>query len=476
MDAFFVASVVPQYVITVLVGSLGFVFVPVFVDYLATGREDEAWRIASSVINLTLLVLGVLVALGLLFPDAILGATASGLPKETLRLAAQIAVITWPSVLATGVVSLLTGIYQAQSRFGWPAAVPVIGAFVNLCLVVVLANRFGIIGLAISTTLGVFLQVGLLLPLALKGGRYRLTLNWRDPAVLQVLRLLLPLVLANVVSRSTSLLERFLASGMPEGSISHLGYAFRIFIVLIMLISTGITTVIFPRMAVNVASADLSDLRRTMSAGLRLMWLAIAPMMVIGVVLALPLIVAVFQRGQFDASDSVAVARLLQVYLLALAPACLANIVGRGFYVLRDTRTVAVLSSIESVAYIFYTIALAHLWGVTGIALGYVFLYNGSLAWQALIVRHKAGNVGGQTVISSFTRTGLAALLGGATAWGVMQLTSNVWFQLVLGGVSGLLVYGVGLWFLRSPEIHQGWNAFRLRGKSESLARPVIVD
>ena len=452
MDAFLAASAVPQYVMAALLGSLGFVFVPVFVDYLATGREDEAWQIASSVINLSLLVLGALVALGILFPDAILGLTAPGLPDATHRQAARIALITWPSVLATGLVSLLTGIYQSQSRFGWPAAVPVIGALVNLGLVIALANWLGIIGLALATTLGIVLQVGLLLPLAAKRGRYRLTLNWRHPAVCQVLRLLMPLVLANIVSKSTPVIDRFLASGMPEGSISHLGYGFRIFSVLTMLISTGITTVIFPRMAVNVTTADLSGLRHTMSTGLRFMWLAIAPLMALGISLALALVVGVFQRGQFSAADAVAVAGLLQVYLLALAPACLGNVTGRGFYVLKDTRTLAVWGSIESVAYVLYTVMLARVWGVLGIALGYVVFYNGSLAWQVLILRHKTGSMGGRTVLNSFARTGMAALLGGGTAWVVVQIAPNAWSQLFIGGSLGLVAYAVALLALRSPE------------------------
>jgi putative peptidoglycan lipid II flippase len=452
MDAFLAASAVPQYLIAILIGSLGFVFVPVFVDYLSTGREDEAWELASSMINLSLLVLAVLIALGVMIPDAILSLIAPGLPDATHRQAAHIAMIIWPSVLATGIVSLMTGIYQSQSRFGWPAAVPVIGAMVNLVLLIALANWLGIIGLAIATTLGVVLQVGLLLPLALTRGHYRLTLNWRHAAVQQVLRLLMPLVLANVVGKCTPLIDRALASAMPEGSISRLGYAFRIFSVLVLLFSTGITTVIFPRMAFHIAESDLAGFRRTISSGLRFMWLAIAPVIALGIALALPIVTAVFKRGRFSATDAAVVAGLLQVYLLALASACLGNVTGRGFYVLKDTRILALLGSIESVTYVFYTIALARLWGVVGIAIGYVVLFNGSLAWQALILRHKSGRTGGRKVISSFLRTGLAATLGGAAALGVTTAIANIWLQLVLGGSIGLGVYGVTLYGLGSVE------------------------
>lgn len=461
MDAFFAASTVPQYIISVLLGSLGMVFVPVFIDYLNSGREDEAWQVASSVINLSLLGLGVLVIIGVLFPKAILSIIAPGLSEASRLQAAQIAVIIWPSVLATGVILLVTGIYQSQSRFGWPASVPVIGSFVTLGLMLILANRFGIIGFAIANTFGIALQAGLLLPLILKRGRYRPILSWGHPGVWQVLRLLLPLVLANVVAKSTPLVDRFLASNMPEGSISHLGYAFRIFGVLSLLISTGIATVIFPRMVTNAVSVELPSLRRTMSAGMRVMWLAIAPAITIGAALALPLVMVVFRRGQFNTTDAVVVAGLFQVYLLALPPACLGNVTGRGFYALKDTRTIAVLGSIESAAYVLYTTVLAKVFGIIGLVFGYVIFFNISLAWQVLILRYKTGGVGGRNVINSFFRTGVAAILGGGVAWGVVQITPNIWIQLALGALSGLLTYCISLLFLQSSEIYQVWNSLR---------------
>lgn len=461
MDAFLAASAVPQYVVSVLLGSLGFVFVPVFVEYLSTGREDEAWEIASSIINFSLLILGILVALGVIFPELILGLTAPGLSYSTHQQAVQIAVITWPSVLATGIISLLTGIYQSQSRFGWAAAVPVIGAITTLSLVVVLAKWSGIIGLAIATTLGIVLQVGLLLPLALKKKRYQFFLNLHHPAVLQVLRLLIPLALSNMIAKSTPIVDRFLASGMLQGSISHLGYASRIFNVLSVLISTGIATVIFPRMAFSVASADVLGLKRTMSSGIRLMWLAIAPVTTIGVILAFPLVVAVFQRGKFNINDALAVAGLLQVYLLSLAPACLGNITGRGFYVLKEIKIFSILSSVESVVYVFYTAFLAHFFGPLGIAWGYVLFFYISFSWTLIILRYKTGNVGGRVVLISIVRTGLAALLGGFVTWCVLQFFSNVWLEIIVGGISGLLFYGIGLWFLQFYEINQLWNFLR---------------
>lgn len=458
MDAFLAANAIPQYVIAVLLGSLGVVFIPVFIDYLTTGSQEEAWQIASSVINLTLIGLAVLILLAILSPETILGISAPGLPKDVRQQAVEIALITWPSVLATGVIALLTGIYQSQSRFGWPAAVPVVGAILNLLLIIVLTPRLGIIGLAIANTIGIVLQAGLLLPLAFGQGRYRFILNLYHPGVRQVLRLLFPLVLANVVSKATPVIDRYFASQMPEGSISHLGYAFRIFSVLSLLISSGISTVIFPRMAMDVAGTALASLRRTMSVGLRVMWFIIAPAMTIGIALALPLVTVVFRHGQFSTLDAVAVSGLFQIYLLALPPACLGTITGRGFYALKDTRTVAIVGTLEGIAYIFYTALLSRKLGVTGVAFAYVIFFNFSLLWQVVVIRHRAGQVGGRTVVNSFMRTGLVALLAGVAAWATTLLTANIWIQLILGAMSGLLVYSLGIWLLQTSEIQRVWG------------------
>jgi len=81
-----------------------------------------------------------------------------------------------------------------------------------------------------------------------------------------------------------------------------------------------------------------------------------------------------------------------------------------------------------------------------------VVLFNGSLVWQVLILRHKAGNTGGRTVLSSFARTGLAALLGGATAWIVVQIAPSAVVQLFVGAGLGLMVYALALLMLRSSE------------------------
>ena len=458
MDAFLAANTLPQYLLSVVLNALGFVFIPVFLEYGKQGREEDAWRLVSVVLTLCAVTLGLLSLAGMALAQPLLRVTTPGLPSTSVQLASRIAMIVWPSVVFTGLVSLLTAIYHAQGRFGWPAIVPVLGALINLALVVALAATMGVVGVAIAGLIGVVLQVAMLLRIVLNQPRFRPLLDWRGPGVREVLHLLVPLIVANVFVRSTPIVDRYLASDLGEGAISHLGYANRLVTMFSTLLAAGITTVVFPRMASDRARGDLAAFRHTISIGLRFMWLTVAPAITVGLALALPLITVLFQRGEFSSGDAHAVAVLMQVYLLALVSMCLGNVAGRALYALKDTWTVGVVGVIEAIAYVVYTPLLAHRYGTIGIAVSFVIYFNTSLFWLLWLVRSKTGNIGGRGVMVSFLRTGLASVCGGVAAYAVTRGITGAWGQLLVGASVGALVYAVVLVAVGSVEVRGMWR------------------
>ena len=453
MDAFLAANTIPQYIVTVLLGSLGFVFIPFFVDFKAKGNEEKAYDLAVILFNNCIFFLTAITIIGVLFTRPLLQVIAPGLSPEALDLGVKVGIVSWPSILATGTLSLLSSIYQAEKKFSWQAAVPFIGAILTLILLIFLGPSLGVIGFAIATTLGAFLQVVLLLKTILKRGNYSFKLGWGDHNLRHVAYLAAPLIFVSLITKFTPVIDRYLASDLPEGSISHLNYAFKIITTLALMISVGGTTVIFPKMASNVSGSDLSGLRATISMGLRTMWLIVAPIVAIGISLSLPLIITLFNYGEFKVSDSLTVANLLKVYIVALVPICLGNITNKGFYVLRDSKTLAIMGPIEVLTYAAYTFYLTKWLGIAGIAVGYVLYFNLSLFWQLIILNLKTGSKNGRTIIKSFSKTFLAAGIAGLLTYGVTLFTSATILQLILGGATGLTSYLVVLQILGSSEI-----------------------
>jgi len=474
MDAFLAAMTLPQYIAAVVLNALGVVVVTTFVRYSATGRLDEAWTVASGVINASLLALGVLALGGVLCARPLLRLTAPGLSPEALSVGTHVAMIVWPMIIPSSAFSLLSGIYQAHGRFGWPAGAPVVGGLTTLALLPVLVPWLGVLGLAVATTAGATVQAAVLFPIAVGRGRFRLTVAWRHTGVREVLRLVTPLVLSGIIVRWTSVVERFLASGLPQGSIARLGYAFLVVTVLAKVLSTGISTVIFPRMALDAAGTDLGGLRRRISLGLRTMWLAMAPVIAIGIVLAPAVVVVVLQRGKFSPADADSVARILRVYLVALVGMCLGTVTGRGFYALQQTRILALLGVLEALAYAVYTAVLASRFGLLGIAWGYVIYFDLSLLWHILILRRGVGNLVGRKLVTSFGRTGVAGVLGAIAAWAATTVIHPPLGQLALAGCAGIAIYVLALLSMRSGEMQLIWNPISARIRMFLSARRTL--
>ncbi len=454
MDAYLAGVTLPQYIVTVLTSSLVVVFIPVFVEYAASHREDEAWRVASSVLNVSALVLSTIAICGIVFARPLLRLTVPGLDGEALDLAASVARASWPMIVPSGVLSLLTGVYQSGHRFTWPATTLVIGAILNLIVLVALAPVLGVVGIAVAGTMSATIQAAALVRIALGPGRYRFTLDWGHAGTREVFHLLMPLLLAGLFIRWTPVVDRYIASHLAAGSIAQLGYAFRLLGLCALLISTGLTTVVFPRLALNAATADMTALRGTISLGLRLMWLVVAPATVLGAVLAQPLVSLAFQRGHFTTEDAHIVAQFLRVYLLALAAMCLGNISGRILYALKRTRLVAGIGLLEALAYAIYTAVLANRFGAEGVALGYVIYFNVSILWQIVWIRAHTGGYGGRRIVVSYARIGLAAIAAGCTAQVAMMSTPHVLIQLTTGTLAGIAIYIALLFLLRSDEAY----------------------
>ena len=453
MDAYLAASVVPSYLTSVLIGSLGFVFIPVFIDNIAKDRHHEAWLIASTFANLLLIILSFLSIFGLIFADSIISLTAPGLSLETHQIAVRIFRILWPSIITIGITTLSISIYQSFSRFIWSSAVPALGALFTLILILLLVKKFGINGLAIATLGGLIIQTLLLLPIFFKPGNYRSVLKLMNPGFRQIIQLYLPLFAVSIFSKSTTLAERYFASELPGGSISHLSYAFKILTVAIVVISTSISTTVFPKLATQLASNDIGQFRNTISKSFIFMWMALVPAVIMGMILSFPFIVTVFQRGQFNVGDSEAVTVLLQILLLSVPAACLGGITGKIFYVQKKTKTLAVFGIFESVSYLIYTYYLSKYFGVIGIAIGYVIYFNLSNLWQMLYLRFTK-TITNLNIINSFFKIFFAAGLGGLFTLFIIKLIDKPFYQLIIGALSGSSIYIIMLYLFKVKELN----------------------
>src|ERR1700730_3530923 len=200
INAFTVAFQIPNLVRALVAdAALSSAFVPVFSDLLEKGERRRAWRVASSLFWLMLLGLTALTALFMLVAPWVIG--VFGNPGHDRPLAVGLSRVLFPIVALLGVSGIIVGILNSYDHFTIPALSPV---FWNIAIIVGLAigvpqaqtMNSKLYVYAVSILIATFIQAFLPLPW-LRGydGRLRLVLDWRDPAVKEVFKNMVPVTL-----------------------------------------------------------------------------------------------------------------------------------------------------------------------------------------------------------------------------------------------------------------------------------------
>ena len=225
------------------------------------------------------------------------------------------------------------------------------------------------------------------------------------------------------------------------GSISHLNYALRINIVVITLLSTAISTIIFPRLSKDYSLNNLDNFKDTISTGLRGMYFIIAPVIGLGFVLTLPFVQVFLERGAFFIHDSIEVASLLKIYLFSIIPASLGAITGKALYSLKVTKIISILGTLESVLYILYTYLLVKHLGVAGVPIGYGLYFSGSLIWALWLIRHKVKRRGGEIHLIRIFQDHCSSHDYICADFLVAYYIKVAILQLLIGGIGGIILY-----------------------------------
>ncbi|MGW1819044.1 lipid II flippase MurJ [Streptomyces sp. NPDC002125] len=338
-DAFLIAWTVPEMAATLLIeDGMALLLVPAFSLALtrrATGGTavDPVRALVAATLprlSAALACVGALLVWGA--PWAV-GILAPGLDDP--RLAVDCTRLTAVTVLTFGITGYFSAALRAHGRFLAPAGVYIAYNIGIIGMTLALHSVWGVRAAAAGVALGSVLMILTLLPtfVALvpgRRGRVRRAARERGPALLGA-AVLAPVVLFVVSRQSQVFVERFLASSLPDGAISHLNYAQKV-AQLPMVLSMMICTVTFPVVARAMAAGDREGARRRVERDLALA----GTVVLLGTATVLgcaPQIVEVlFQRGAFDAADTAATAGVMRVYALGLLGHTLVGALCRPFF------------------------------------------------------------------------------------------------------------------------------------------------
>jgi putative peptidoglycan lipid II flippase len=425
MDAYNVAFRVPNLVRDLFAeGAMSSAFVPTFTRHLTTDGKASAWRLGNNVINGLILITGILVVVGIVFADSLVGLFAAAyrdVPGK-FELTVFLTRLMLPFLTFVAVAAACMGMLNALHRFFIPALSPAMFNVVTITCTLVLVPFMPSVGLpaiaavAIGSLLGGVAQLAVQWPaLRREGFRYRPTLDWRDDSLRRVLVLMGPGTLGLAATQINVFVNTVLATGEGTGAVSWLNYAFRLMYLPIGLFGVSIATATLPAISRHWASHDQGATRRSVADGLSLMLMLNVPATVGLMVLATPIVRVIFERSAFTPSDTAATAAALQFYSIGLIGYSVVRITSPVFYALGQSRTPVAVSVATVLLNAALNLALVRVMGYRGLALGtsIAALFNATLLM--FLLNRRLDGIEGLRGAGAMARIVVAsALMGGA--------------------------------------------------------------
>lgn len=451
LDAFTAANSIPELLFTILSGgALAFAFIPVYTGFVSRRDLKGGNDLLSQVINLVFLLTATASALVALAAPMLVRAPwgiGANFPPEVQLLVIQLVRVLLLSTIIFAVSSIVTGVLHAHQHFLLPAITPIMYSGGIIAGALVLAPRIGIFGLAWGAVFGAALHLLVQIPgLFYYRVRWRPSLGLDNPALRRVAVLMAPRVVDLLMARaSIDWVNANLGSGLGEGRVSALRYAFQLMNMPWTLIGTAIGIAVFPTMAALAAEKDVSAQRRALSGSLRAILTLTLPAAAGLVVLGRPIISLLYEGGEFTAQSTELVFYALQFYAITLISQSMLEVVVRAFAAQQDTLTPLIVSFFTTALNIGLAIWLAQ---PERLAHGGLALANGvAVGVESLvglfILRLRWRGVDGRRILTDTLKAAVAAAIMMAAVAGFLAVLQPRPLIALAGG--GLL--GVGVYF-----------------------------
>lgn len=474
-DAWWVAFTIPNALRQLLgEGAIASTVVPILSEKLAREGDDAARRFFARIRGTSLLALAVVTVLGVVFArplTELFVGTYGGRPRE-LERTASLTRMLFPYIAFMGTAALGMAALNAKRRFAVAAFTP---GLLNVALLIaaLLLPRFfasrgqdPVLALAVGALAGGLFQVVAQWP-ALRA------IGFADPPrfvidadVRRALGRIAPLTLGIGIYSIDLVISRRLLAGLGSGAQSYFSWAMRLCDFPQGIFVMALSTAALPSLSTLAAKGATRELANTWAHGMNLAMFVALPASALFVALGEPIVVALFQRGAFDAREAHETARALLWQGGAIWTVAAVRQIVPALYALGDTRTPVIVSGIDLCAFIALALGLRGSMGHVGVSVAVAGSSAVQMGLLLLALRWRLGTLCAARIARSARRTAAASVVASLAGWGVARVltlardapTASPVLRAVPGAI-GTLVFAIAFlaaaWGLAIPELDE---------------------
>ncbi|WP_395340920.1 murein biosynthesis integral membrane protein MurJ [Ningiella sp. W23] len=459
-DVFFFANKIPNFLRRLFAeGAFAQAFIPVLTEVHEQANQNKTKDFVAKVSGTLGILVFITAIVGVLGSSVLTALFGMGwyiayLNDEPVgakfELASLLLKITFPYIFFISLTGFAGAILNTLNKFAVAAFTPVLLNISIIACAYFLADSFSepAFALAWGVFIGGVVQLLFQLPFLHRAGLLvKPKWGWQDPNVIKVRTLMIPALFGVSVSQINLLLDTLIASFLMTGSISWLYYSNRLLEFPLGLFGIAIATVILPTLSRNHVQSKNIDFSKNLDWALRLIACMGVPAAAALFILAMPLMLVIFQRGEFTVDTAYMASLSLMAYTTGLLSFMLVKIFAPAFYSRQDTKTPVRYGIMTMAANMFFNLVLAIPFGYVGLALATAI--SGTL--NALLLYRKLSQLG------------------------VYHISKDTWFYLGKVVLATVLMSSVLLWSMPAFDFAESSFATRLKGLATLIALGLLT-
>ncbi len=338
VDAYVMASAIPGILFAGIFTSVAVSYMPIFSRIVEDRGMEEGNRFTSEAITLTSFIALVSAILGIVFAGPLVTVLARGFTGETAILTVFYLRITFAYVIFTSATGLLESYLQYKGTFLKPVLAGYLQSGFVLAAIIVSAYYSHYL-LAYGLLIGSILRLVALTFVARdRGFSYHPTRSV-GKAAKEIMVLAVPVFIGSTVNQINSFVDKMLASGLVEGSVSALNYGYLLINMITAMTITIIVTIIYPRLTQSLAAADYDRFNDSISTGMNIIVIVSLPCALGAIVYSTPIVQLVYERGAFDGASTELTSGAFFYYAIGLTFIAANALLVKVYYAMEDMKT-----------------------------------------------------------------------------------------------------------------------------------------
>lgn len=451
------------FLLTALSYGITTTLIPVQTEHISAKTKEDNNNFVNNILNITILCTIIFTILSIALAKYIIILFAHGYTTDSgmYRSSVTMLRVMLVSLIFISAQSVLTGVVQAHNKFYIPAAMAIFSNLVYIVYLILFANKFGIMGFAVATVIGFFLQMAVNIPQYLRlGYKYKFYIDFHNKELQAMFIIMLPVIISSSYSQLNLFVSSSVATNLFRGAPSVIDYSNKLNTLVDEVFATAVTMVVYPTLAACAVKESKEEYKNVLIKSINVILLVMVPAAIGMAVLRQPLLTVLFKRGKFD-NRALA---MTSFAVLFYCPSMIANgargMLNKAFYSIKDTKTPMINSLIGVLFNIVLCLIFIKFLSVAGITLAASVSAILTTILMLFSLNNKLKNIEINKIFSAFLKIFIASSIMGIILFFMNKGLSLKFgdalkgslISLVICFISGVVVYFASIHTLKLEE------------------------